>query len=317
MMNTAAEIRGRIFNIQKYSIYDGDGIRTLIFLKGCNIRCPWCANPEGLSSQFQVMFSHDKCVGCGKCVDVCPTGIHYMTTNEQGKAVHRVNRSIDCIGCRKCEEVCISDALDIMGKDVTVSEMMDIIMQDYDFYISSGGGVTIGGGEMSLQTDFAVELLRECKKMMINTAVETQGTTSLANYERLAEVVDLFLFDVKHIDTVEHKNLFGIGNENVRRNLERLMELGANVVMRMPLVRGYNDSFDAITGAIEYAMELSKRGNLNRIDILPYHQLGRGKYDKLDMIYPIKKDPTYSVEELDQLEAFFKTFDFDIRLVRH
>ncbi|TCT34570.1 pyruvate formate lyase activating enzyme [Providencia alcalifaciens] len=317
MMNTAAEIRGRIFNIQKYSIYDGDGIRTLIFLKGCNIRCPWCANPEGLSSQFQVMFSHDKCVGCGKCVDVCPAGIHYMTTNEQGEAVHRVNRSIDCIGCRKCEEVCISDALDIMGKDVTVSEMMEIIMQDYDFYISSGGGVTIGGGEMSLQTDFAVELLRECKKMMINTAIETQGTTSLANYEKLAEVVDLFLFDVKHIDTVEHKNLFGIGNENVRRNLERLMELGANVVMRMPLVRGYNDSFDAITGAIEYAMELSKRGNLSRIDILPYHQLGRGKYDKLDMIYPIKKDPTYSVEELDQLEAFFKKFDFDIRLVRH
>ena len=317
MMNTAAEIRGRIFNIQKYSIYDGDGIRTLIFLKGCNIRCPWCANPEGLSSQFQVMFSHDKCVGCGKCVDVCPAGIHYMTTNEQGEAVHRVNRSIDCIGCRKCEEVCISDALDIMGKDVTVSEMMEIIMQDYDFYISSGGGVTIGGGEMSLQTDFAVELLRECKKMMINTAVETQGTTSLANYEKLAEVVDLFLFDVKHIDTVEHKNLFGIGNENVRRNLERLMELGANVVMRMPLVRGYNDSFDAITGAIEYAMELSKRGNLSRIDILPYHQLGRGKYDKLDMIYSIKKDPTYSAEELDQLEAFFKKFDFDIRLVRH
>ncbi|HEQ1858364.1 TPA: choline TMA-lyase-activating enzyme [Providencia alcalifaciens] len=316
-MNTAAEIRGRIFNIQKYSIYDGDGIRTLIFLKGCNIRCPWCANPEGLSSQFQVMFSHDKCVGCGKCVDVCPAGIHYMTTNEQGEAVHRVNRSIDCIGCRKCEEVCISDALDIMGKDVTVSEMMEIIMQDYDFYISSGGGVTIGGGEMSLQTDFAVELLRECKKMMINTAVETQGTTSLANYEKLAEVVDLFLFDVKHIDTVQHKNLFGIGNENVRRNLERLMELGANVVMRMPLVRGYNDSFDAITGAIEYAMELSKRGNLSRIDILPYHQLGRGKYDKLDMIYPIQKDPTYSAEELDQLEAFFKKFDFDIRLVRH
>ena len=264
MMNAATEIKGRIFNIQKYSIYDGDGIRTLIFLKGCNIRCPWCANPEGLSSQFQVMFSHDKCVGCGKCVDVCPAGIHYMTTNEQGEAVHRVNRSIDCIGCRKCEEVCISDALDIMGKDVTVSEMMEIIMQDYDFYISSGGGVTIGGGEMSLQTDFAVELLRECKKMMINTAIETQGTTSLANYEKLAEVVDLFLFDVKHIDTVEHKNLFGIGNENVRRNLERLMELGANVVMRMPLVRGYNDSFDAITGAIEYAMELSKRGNLSR-----------------------------------------------------
>lgn len=316
-METAAEIRGRIFNIQKYSIYDGDGIRTLVFLKGCNIRCPWCSNPEGLSSEFQVMYSHDKCVDCGKCVDVCPAGVHYMTTNESGKQVHRVDRAVDCIGCRKCEEVCISDALDIMGKDVSVSELMKIIMQDYDFYISSGGGVTIGGGEMSLQTDFAVALLRECKKMMINTAVETQATTNVANYEKLAEVVDQFLIDIKHIDTIQHKALFGIGNENVRRNLERLMDLGANVVIRMPLVRGYNDSYDAITGAINYAMELSKRGNIQRIDILPYHQFGRNKYEKLEMIYPIKNDPSYTPEELNSLEAFFKKFDFDIRLVRH
>ncbi len=317
MMETAAEIRGRIFNIQKYSIYDGDGIRTLVFLKGCNIRCPWCSNPEGLSSEFQVMYSHDKCVDCGKCVDVCPAGVHYMATSENGKQVHRVDRAIDCIGCRKCEEVCISDALDIMGKDVSVSELMSIIMQDYDFYVSSGGGVTIGGGEMSLQTDFAVALLRECKKMMINTAVETQATTNVANYEKLAEVVDQFLIDIKHIDTHQHKALFGIGNENVHRNLERLMELGANVVIRMPLVRGYNDSYDAITGAINYAMELSKRGNIQRIDILPYHQFGRNKYQKLEMIYPMKNDPSYTPEELDSLEAFFKKFDFDIRLVRH
>ena len=316
-METAAETRGRIFNIQKYSIYDGDGIRTLVFLKGCNIRCPWCSNPEGLSSEFQVMYSHDKCVDCGKCVDVCPAGVHYMTTNESGKQVHRVDRAVDCIGCRKCEEVCISDALDIIGKDVSVSELMKIIMQDYDFYISSGGGVTIGGGEMSLQTDFAVALLRECKKMMINTAVETQATTNVANYEKLAEVVDQFLIDIKHIDTAQHKALFGIGNENVRRNLERLMDLGANVVIRMPLVRGYNDSYDAITGAINYAKELSKRGNIQRIDILPYHQFGRNKYEKLEMIYPIKNDPSYTPEELDSLEAFFKKFDFDIRLVRH
>ncbi|CRL61863.1 Benzylsuccinate synthase activating enzyme [Proteus vulgaris] len=263
------------------------------------------------------MYSHDKCVDCGKCVDVCPAGVHYMTTNESGKQVHRVDRAVDCIGCRKCEEVCISDALDIMGKDVSVSELMKIIMQDYDFYISSGGGVTIGGGEMSLQTDFAVALLRECKKMMINTAVETQATTNVANYEKLAEVVDQFLIDIKHIDTAQHKALFGVGNENVRRNLERLMDLGANVVIRMPLVRGYNDSYDAITGAINYAMELSKRGNIQRIDILPYHQFGRNKYEKLEMIYPIKNDPSYTPEELDSLEAFFKKFDFDIRLVRH
>ena len=231
------ELTGRIFNIQKYSIYDGDGIRTLVFFKGCNIRCPWCANPEGLNSQFQVMFSHDKCINCGDCVSVCPAGIHYRA-EENGEMKHFVNRNKDCIGCRKCEEICTQNALDIMGKDVTVSELMEIIMQDYDFYISSGGGVTIGGGEMSLQTDFAVALFSECKKMMINTAVETQGTTPLANYQKLAPVTDTFLFDIKQINSEHHKAMLGIGNEGIRRNLEWLVDSGANVIVRMPLIRG-------------------------------------------------------------------------------
>ncbi|MBL1054592.1 MAG: glycyl-radical enzyme activating protein, partial [Escherichia coli] len=247
-MSANKELSGRIFNIQKYSIYDGDGIRTLIFFKGCNLRCPWCANPEGLSSQFQVMFSQDKCINCGDCVNVCPAGIHYRA-EVNGEMKHFVNRNKDCIGCRKCEEICTQNALDIMGKDVTVSELMEIIMQDYDFYVSSGGGVTIGGGEMSLQTDFAVALFSECKKMMINTAVETQGTTPLANYQKLAPVTDTFLFDIKQIDSNHHKTLFGIGNEGVRRNLEWLVDSGANVIVRMPLIRGYNDSWEAITGA--------------------------------------------------------------------
>ncbi len=309
--------KGRIFNIQKYSIYDGDGIRTLIFFKGCNILCAWCANPEGINSAFQVMFSHDKCVNCGNCVTVCPAGIHYMTNDAQGNLSHQVNRGIDCIGCRKCEEVCVSNALDIMGKDVTVQELLDIIVQDIDFYHSSGGGVTLGGGELSMQTDFAIALLSECKKMMINTAIETNGTTNLANYEKLATCTDMFLFDIKHINTERHKELFGIGNEGVQRNLERLVELGAHIVVRMPLVRGYNDSYDAITGAIEYVMTLARQGNISRIDILPYHQLGKSKYEKLDMIYPVKNDPSYSDQELDQLSTFFQRFDFDIRLVRH
>ncbi|WP_337262551.1 MULTISPECIES: choline TMA-lyase-activating enzyme [unclassified Serratia (in: enterobacteria)] len=316
-MDNMLEKKGRIFNIQKYSIYDGDGIRTLIFFKGCNIRCAWCANPEGISSNFQVMFSRDKCVDCGQCVDVCPVGIHSLINDAQGNPQHLVDRNIDCIGCRKCEETCISGALDIMGKDVTVRELMDIILQDVDFYYASGGGVTLGGGELSMQTDFAAALLSECKKMMINTAIETNGTTPVANYEKLAKCTDMFLFDIKHIDSARHKELFGIGNEGVKRNLERLVELGANIVVRMPLVRGYNDSYDAINGAINYVIQLAQRGNISRIDILPYHQLGKSKYDKLDMIYPVKNDPSYSDQELDQLAAFFQRFDFDIRLVRH
>ncbi|MFH4621302.1 choline TMA-lyase-activating enzyme [Vibrio furnissii] len=317
--NQDAEMKGRIFNIQKYSIYDGDGIRTLIFFKGCNLRCDWCANPEGLSSQFQVMVSHDKCVQCGKCADVCPAGVHHMRTEATGNRVHYVDRRVDCTGCRQCEAVCMGDALDVMGKDVTVAELMDIIMQDYDFYMSSGGGVTLGGGELSLQTDFAVALLTACKAQMINTAIETQGTTRIENYEKLAKCVDLFLFDLKQIDSDQHRALFGIGNEGVKRNLERLVELGANIVIRMPLIRGYNDSYDSITDAFEYVMALAKRGNgcIQRIDVLPYHQFGKIKYDKLDMIYPIQHDLSYSDEELTQLSEFFTQFDFDIRLVRH
>ncbi|MBW7981259.1 choline TMA-lyase-activating enzyme [Enterobacillus tribolii] len=316
-MGTAQEIKGRIFNIQKYSIYDGDGIRTLIFFKGCNLRCPWCSNPEGLSGEFQVMYSRDKCIDCGRCADVCPSGIHVMRAGADGQLRHHIDRSKSCIGCRRCEEACLGDALDIVGRDVSVAELMDIIMQDYDFYLSSGGGVTIGGGEMSLQTDFAVALFSECKKMMINTAVETQGTTSLANYQKLAPVTDTFLFDIKQIDTRQHHAMLGIGNEGIRRNVEWLVDNGAHVVIRMPLIRGYNDSWDAITGAIRYVMDLARRGNISRIDMLPYHQLGRKKYERLDMIYPIDIDPGYRPEELDRLEAFFRTFDFDIRLVRH
>ena len=311
-MESVAELTGRIFNIQKYSIYDGDGIRTLVFLKGCNIRCPWCANPEGLVKNFQVMFSRDKCSDCGECVAVCPTGVHQWV---EGK--HIVDRQIECIGCRQCENICTQRALDIMGKDVTVADLMSIIMQDYDFYISSGGGVTLGGGEMSLQTDFAVALLSECKKMMINTAIETQGSTSLANYQKLKPVVDTFLFDVKQINNELHKSLFGISNEPVLRNLEWLVDSGAKVIVRMPLVRGYNDSYDSITGLINYVTKLAKRGNIQRIDILPYHQLGKSKYERLGMDYPILHDPSYSVDELQRLEQFTQQFNFDIRLVRH
>jgi len=315
-MINESELTGRIFNIQKYSIYDGDGIRTLIFFKGCNLHCAWCSNPESLSPHFQVMFSHDKCTDCGECVSVCPSGTHYRA-NINGSLKHMINREADCSGCRKCEEICTQSALSIVGRDYTVSELMEVIMQDYFFYTSSGGGVTIGGGEMSMQTDFAVALFNECKKVMINTAIETQGTTSLENYKKLAKVTDTFLFDLKEFDSNTHKSLFGMGNERVKRNLEWLVDSGANVVVRMPLVRGYNDSEASIINTIDYVKDLSRRGNIRRIDILPYHQLGKSKYQKLDMAYTIDGDPSYSNEELTQLESWFKEFDFDIRLVRH
>ncbi|MGL4861215.1 MAG: choline TMA-lyase-activating enzyme [Enterobacteriaceae bacterium] len=316
-MTSGLQKKGKVFNIQKYSIYDGDGTRTVVFLKGCNWRCAWCSNPEGLESPPQVMYSPQNCTNCGQCIDVCPVNIHYAVRNERGFREHRINRDIDCVGCMKCEEICCTDALHIVGRTMTVEQVMDVVMQDVAFYRTSGGGMTLGGGEATLQIDFVLELMQECKRRMIHTAIETNGSTSLQNYERLAECTDLFLYDLKHIDTHEHKKLLGVGNEAVLRNLERLVELQARVIIRIPIIKGWNDSYSAITGIIEYVMNLAKKGGIERIEFLPYHQFGKNKYAMLDMIYPVEGDPSYSAQELEKLVAFFNTFDFDIRLVKH
>ncbi len=308
---------GRIFNIQKYSIFDGNGIRTLIFFKGCNLRCEWCANPEGLDFGYQVMYSDNKCSHCGNCVDVCPAGVHESLQLPNGEIKHIINHSKTCIGCRECEKVCVGRAIDIVGKDYTVEELMEIIMQDYDFYITSNGGVTLGGGEVSLQTDFAVELLSACKKQQIHTAIETQGTTPLKNFKKLATCTDLFLFDIKEIDTRKHKKLLGIKNNQVKKNLEYLVDVGAHIIIRIPIIKGYNDSHESMAEAFNYVMSLAEKGNIEKIEVLPYHPFGKPKYEKLGMIYPISDHISYTEKELNGFEQFFKGFNFKIRLIRH
>ncbi len=176
------ERKARIFNVQKYSIYDGPGVRTLIFFKGCPLRCQWCSNPEGLERKYQVMYKEDSCIHCGNCIAACPVQLHSFLAEADGQLAtkhesskHRVNRSIDCIGCRKCEIVCPKQALSIVGSDKTISDVLEIIQQDALFYLSSGGGVTLGGGEVTAQPEFATNLLTECKRMGIHTAIETSG----------------------------------------------------------------------------------------------------------------------------------------------
>ena len=160
--------------MQKYSIYDGPGIRTIIFFKGCPLRCRWCANPEGLERKYQVMFQQELCIHCGKCVPGCPVQIHYIDDTGE-RLEHKLHRDIDCTGCRTCESVCPRQALNVVGRDLTLSEVLDFIQQDVAFYQSSGGGVTLSGGEVCMQSAFAANLLMECKKLGINTAIETCG----------------------------------------------------------------------------------------------------------------------------------------------
>lgn len=313
-ISSILERKARIFNVQKYSIYDGPGVRTLIFFKGCPLRCKWCSNPEGLERKYQVMYKEDSCIHCGNCIPVCPVHIHYFLDEEPK---HKVNRTIDCVGCQKCENVCPKQALSIAGSDKTISEVLEIIQQDALFYLSSGGGVTLGGGEVTAQPEFATNLLTECKRMGIHTAIETSGYAKLDNLLMMAQFTDLFLYDIKQIDSDRHYELTGVRNERILDNLTELIRRGFNVKVRMPLIRGLNDSEDTIRRTLEFLQSFKIYKNFQGIDLLPYHKLGINKYKQLDMPYTITEDLSFKDEELDKIEGFIKGYDLQVEVIRH
>ena len=306
------ERKAVIFNIQKYNMHDGPGVRTLVFFKGCPLRCKWCANPEGLQRKTQVMFKKDVCVHCGACVEACPVGIHQM-----GPDGHFVDRSIDCIGCRACEDACLYNALDICGETKTISELMEIVREDRGFYDVSGGGVTLGGGECTAQPEAALNLLRAAKQEGINTAIETCGYCKKETIMKLAEFVDLFLFDIKHFDSDRHSELTGVRNEVVLENLEELLKNRYNVRIRMPMLKGINDSQEEIEHTMEFLLPFKDMKNFKGIDLLPYHKMGVNKYDQLDMDYAITDEVKLEQEDLDRIEGWISKYDLPVSVIRH
>ncbi|MDU1323302.1 MAG: choline TMA-lyase-activating enzyme [Clostridium botulinum] len=308
------ERKARIFNIQKYNMYDGDGIRTLVFFQGCPLRCKWCANPEGLEKKYRVMLKSNLCVNCGACVSACPVGIHTIS-NKTLK--HEVNRDIDCIGCGKCKEACLKSAISIVGEEKTISELLKIVEEDRTFYEMSGGGVTLGGGEVLMQPEAATSLLMACKQEGINTAIETCGYTKLETILKVAEFVDLFLFDIKNINPDRHHELTGVRNERILENLQELLKNKYNVKIRMPLLKGINDSQDEIEKTMEFLLPYKDYKNFKGIDLLPYHKMGVNKYNQLGMEYPIKDDPSLKNEDLDRIESWIKKYDLPVKVIRH
>ena len=306
------ERKAVIFNIQKYNMHDGPGVRTLVFFKGCPLRCKWCANPEGLQRKTQVMFKKDVCVHCGACVEACPVGIHQM-----GPDGHFVDRSIDCIGCRACEDACLYNALDICGETKTISELMEIVREDRGFYDVSGGGVTLGGGECTAQPEAALNLLQAAKQEGINTAIETCGYCKKETIMKLAEFVDLFLFDIKHFDSDRHSELTGVRNEVVLENLEELLKNRYNGRIRMPMLKGINDSQEEIEHTMEFLLPFKDMKNFKGIDLLPYHKMGVNKYDQLDMDYAITDEVKLEQEDLDRIEGWISKYDLPVSVIRH
>ena len=311
--NNVIERKAFIFNKQKYNMYDGPGVRTLVFFKGCPLRCKWCSNPEGLERKYQIMFKPTTCVSCGSCVPVCPQKIHSISTTGE----HIIDRSIDCIGCGQCVEACIPEALKVAGEQVPISELLEYVEQDRAFYDQSGGGVTLGGGEVTSQPEAAINLLQACKQEGLHTAIETCGYTKKETILRFAEYVDLFLFDLKHIDPDRHFELTGVRNEMILENLEELIMKRNHVKVRMPMLKGINDSEAEIRGVIEFLKPFREFKNFEGIDLLPYHKLGVNKYVQLGMDYPIEGDPSLDDADLDRIEGWIREYDFPVSVIRH
>ncbi|MDR1192619.1 MAG: glycyl-radical enzyme activating protein [Peptococcaceae bacterium] len=298
MKDARAGLSGFIFDIQRFSLHDGRGIRTLVFTKGCPLRCRWCSNPEGLSPARQIMDDHSKCIGCGACARVCPRGAIRL---EAGFPISRA----DCDGCGRCAESCPAGAKTICGQLKTVDEILAIAERDRPFYTHSGGGITLGGGEILSQPAFVWEILRRCGQRGVSAAVETSGYGEWDWLARIAGLCEIIHFDIKAIDPIRHKAFTGQDNalilENLRRLDRRLDELSPmpRLILRLPLVPGYNATEEHVRETAAYIRENLR--NYQEIELLPFHNFGEQKYKKLDMAYELTDRQNTRPEELSRL----------------
>lgn len=309
---------GIVFDIQKYSMHDGPGIRTLVFLKGCPLQCSWCANPEGISRKFEILYSESRCTHCGSCATVCPAGVHRMRDLSADTAQHEVDRSASCTGCGKCVAACHSSALRLAGQRMTAQQVVETAAEDSAFYRSSGGGLTLGGGEPSAQFAFAMAILAGAREHGIHTALETCGYATGRRYQELLRHTDLFLFDLKHISSEPHRQLTGVGNERILANLSSILQAGAQVIVRMPLIRGKNDDRMFLRAALAFLEKSRKQyRTLQEVQLLPYHRLGGSKYEQLGMDYPMGDTACYTGDELASIREFLGAFDLPLKLLTH
>lgn len=278
-------MKGRIFNIQRFSIHDGPGIRTTVFMKGCNLRCRWCHNPESQERGNHVMFYGHKCKGCGSCREICDK----MFTDR-------------CTNCGNCAQVCPYDARELCGRDITADELMAELVKDQKFYETSGGGVTFSGGEPLLQSEFLEEMLVRCAQAGIHTAIETAANVPLEIFEKIVTLADMMICDVKCIDEELHIRGTGVSNRQILANVSYLMKSDAEFLLRMPYIPGFNESqADAVA---EFAGDAP-------LELMPYHSIGSGKYGALGREYDDDEFTVPDKERLEEIAARHKNVFFE------
>ena len=276
---------GIIFNIQRFTVHDGPGIRTEVFLKGCSLRCRWCSNPESISSERQVGVYPAKCIGidhCGACVKACPYADKGTIILQDGK-VTGINREI-CVNCFKCQQACPSDALKEWGRRMTVDEVMEVILSDRNYFKKSGGGVTISGGEALKQHDFTRELVRACHTEGINTCVESALNVMPEALESVIPDTDIFITDIKLLDSEAHRQNTGAGNELILKNIRRLAKTGKPIILRLPVIPGVNDNPEYIDNVSEFIKE-NLGSSVKQVQFLRFRRLGEEKYKSLGLPY--------------------------------
>ena len=268
-----------VSNIQRFSVHDGPGIRTVVFVQGCPLRCKWCQNPEDLRVKPQLLFNPGECIGCGECLKACSRGATVLG-NEERISIDRDT----CIGCGDCVTVCHPGARKLSGKNLTVQEVFREILKDEEFYKNSNGGVTLSGGEITMFPDFAAELLQLCRNHGIHTAIETCGYASWENMEKTAGFCDLVLYDIKVVDPLKAQKWTGVDNELILENGRKLAELGKSMIIRVPLITGVNDDTEEFSKIVDFTISLR---TVKTIHILPFHHLGKSKYEMLDLEYSL------------------------------
>lgn len=300
-------VKGVVFDIQRFAIYDGPGIRTLVFLKGCPLRCWWCQNPEGLTVTPTLTYLSYKCIKCGTCIAACPR--RALVRDERG--VVRINRAL-CDLCGMCTRLCPTTAIRFIGREMNVEEVMKEIEKDIPFYDASGGGVTFGGGEPLAQPGFLIELLKACRAKRIHTAIETSGYSSPELFKKAAELVDLLLYDIKLINERDHVKYTGVSNKPILANIIYATSAGKPVIIRIPVIPTITDTDTNVEDIVRFlsSLNLSK---ILRVDLLPYHDV-KEKYERLDLEYKMPPGLKTSPDKLTYIKERIKELGLKVTI---